>query len=103
MRGRQRISRRASLGLLSFGRQIVSGFCVFLASCTLFQPPPAVVERTYEGDSITKRVRVGRDFNLWPPLTETHEHARERLLTSISQECPHYRVLAEGSRRGPEQ
>lgn len=72
--------------------------CTMLLStaCARYQPPPSVVERNYESDSIIKRVKIGRDFNLWPPLRETPEHARERLLTSIRQECPRHRLLGEG-------
>jgi hypothetical protein len=70
---------------------------LFCTSCTLFQPTPRVVERNYEDDSVTKRVKVGRDLNVWPPLQETQEHARARLIADISRECPKYKLLSEGT------
>jgi hypothetical protein len=76
------------------------GVFVCCTACSLFQPTPRVVERNYEDSSVTKSVKIGHDLNAWPPLQETQEHARARLIADISRECPQYKILAEGTQTG---
>lgn len=82
---------------MSKGHSLILVSMFLFSACAIFQPPPATVERNYEGDSFTKRVKIGHDLNLWPPLQESSDHARERLLADIQRECPRYRILAEGT------
>ena len=76
---------------------VVSLSALMMSSCAVFQPPPRIIERNYDAATITRRVALGHALNIWPPLKETHDDARERLVAAIAAECPRYQLVAEGT------